>query len=91
MKRFLVFTFPVYEAEGGWNDFCDSFESLEDAREYVKSLGYLEHDGYAHIVDSLNGKIVEYWSGDPQTPQTPVQASPIEEIAFDILKDRPKS
>ena len=31
MKRYLVFTYPCYYPGGGWTDFVDDFDSIEDA------------------------------------------------------------
>ena len=31
MKRYLVFTYPGYYPGGGWSDFIDDFDSIEDA------------------------------------------------------------
>lgn len=54
MKRFLLFSYDYYP-EGGWRDFYDSFDTLEDAHEASQTLTL----NLWHIVDSKTWKIVE--------------------------------
>jgi viroplasmin and RNaseH domain-containing protein len=38
LKQFLVFAWEAYEESGGWNDFHDSFDTLEEAKDYCESI-----------------------------------------------------
>ena len=41
MKRYFIFAYDTFYPEGGMNDYQASFDSLEDAKEYTKTLtGY---------------------------------------------------
>lgn len=51
MKRYLLFTMHEHEASGGWNDFVDSFDSVEEAVAAVKDPCY-------QVVDVTIGKVV---------------------------------
>jgi hypothetical protein len=31
VKRYLVFTYPIYYPGGGWSDFIDDFDNIADA------------------------------------------------------------
>ena len=58
LKRYLVFHGIDYEAGGGWEDFQDSFDTLEEAREKVQRTPKGTLDWW-HIVDSQAGQIVD--------------------------------
>ena len=51
MKRYLLFTGEYYYPSGGWRDFRDSFDTVEEA--LTQSRG-----DWWHIVDSETGVIV---------------------------------
>ena len=49
MKRYLLFTWVDYEAQGGFNDFAGDFDELEDA----KSNAIVSRTwGWADIIDT---------------------------------------
>jgi hypothetical protein len=54
MKRYFLFYGDNYELGGGFNDFIDSFDSLDEAKEFF--LNHEKENGYDHfwcqIVDS---------------------------------------
>ena len=56
LKQFLVFAYNGYYPSGGWNDFQDSFDSLEAAAE---SLTMSDAD-FANIVDLQTGENKSY-------------------------------
>lgn len=53
-KKYMLFAGDHYYPIGGWNDFVDSFDSIEDAIERGA-----RRDWY-HIVDSNNFQTVKY-------------------------------
>lgn len=57
MKQYLLFGFDQYYPSGGWNDFLDSFDSVEEATMDCHKYG--DHE-YYQIVDSQTGDVV--WS-----------------------------
>jgi hypothetical protein len=65
MRRFLLFGGSNYYPSGGWDDFMESFDSVEDAAKVAKSRGRshsnaLEWIDWAHVVDSTTfQKVVE--------------------------------
>ncbi|MCK5375396.1 MAG: hypothetical protein KAJ40_08925 [Alphaproteobacteria bacterium] len=50
MKQFLLFA-GVGTADGGWNDFVDSFDDPTDAKLYA----IREKFGWYHVIDSTTG------------------------------------
>lgn len=52
MKQFALFTFETYYPGGGWNDFVDTYDNIEDAK--ARSKG---RDNY-QVVDLHTGEIV---------------------------------
>lgn len=56
MKRYLLFTYAYYEANGGWGDFRGDADTIFQARVLAEEEFY----EVAHIVDSEIGKIVLY-------------------------------
>lgn len=54
MNRYLLFAFDSYYPQGGWEDFVESFDTLEDA---LEAGGLLERD-YIQVVDSDTGEVV---------------------------------
>lgn len=65
MKRYLCFAGEDYYPSGGWDDYVDSFDTLEEAVSFLRSklstYSTLRQDwGWCHIVDTLNwSKILE--------------------------------
>ncbi len=55
----MVFTYSEYYPNGGWCDFLDSFDSLEDAIKAAVT------DDHQHVVDLETGLMV--WSSNPFT------------------------
>jgi cellobiose phosphorylase len=53
MKRYIVFSGDNYYPIGGWEDFKDSFNTLEEAREYQSNM-----PDWFHIVDLQTMEIV---------------------------------
>lgn len=54
MKRYLLFAGESYYPVGGWKDFVDSYDTIEEAVSYGRAAG-----DWWHVVDSATGKIVE--------------------------------
>jgi hypothetical protein len=50
MKRFLLFAGDNYYPEGGWDDFINSFDTLEEVE---LNLGVCD---WFHVVDSTTGE-----------------------------------
>jgi len=55
MEQYLVFTYYVGEAQGGMNDFLDSFDSIDDALENLLK----ERNRYYQIVDAETLDVVK--------------------------------
>jgi hypothetical protein len=55
IHRYLVYTFYVGRALGGFKDFLDSFETVEEALDNL----YPEKNRYYQIVDSNSMKVVK--------------------------------
>lgn len=54
MKRYWLFMYKEFDADGGMNDFVDSADDVEELEE-----GVMWDDGWCHhIVDSLEGTVV---------------------------------
>ena len=61
-KRFLAFTGENYYPCGGWNDFCGSFDSLDEAKTATRPTGALnDYREWAHIVDLELGEEICQW------------------------------
>ena len=54
MKKFLLFVGDAYYPEGGWNDFVDSFDSVEEAKEKIP-----EDCDWWHVINSEGKKVEE--------------------------------
>lgn len=57
MKRYLLFAGSYYYPGGGWDDFIQSFDTLEEAMAHPEAF----QDDYVHwymIVDSTDEQIV---------------------------------
>lgn len=62
MKQFLFFAGDHYYPSGGWDDFQDSFETVEEINEHwLKCLNEKLYD-WGQIVDSQTGKMVARYS-----------------------------
>lgn len=55
MKRFLLFVFDEFYPRGGWNDFVDSYETLEAAQARART----RRSDFYQIVDQTLGEVVE--------------------------------
>jgi hypothetical protein len=54
MKRFYLFAGYNYYPAGGWDDFNDSFDSVDEAIKIGK-----EHPGdWYHVIDSQTGESI---------------------------------
>ena len=54
--RYIIFAGAQYYPSGGWEDYFDSANTLEEAkRSYENGI---EKKGWAHIVDMENNKII---------------------------------
>lgn len=68
MKRYLLFMYSTYYPRGGWDDFIDSYATIDEAS--IAALARFETDAinsrhcdfdpirhydFGHIVDSLTG------------------------------------
>jgi hypothetical protein len=61
MKRFAAFEFETYYPGGGFNDFLDTFDTVEEATAAVDAK-HKAADAFSprgHIVDLTTGKIVK--------------------------------
>lgn len=59
MKRYLVFLFDSYYPDGGWGDFADSFDDLNESISFARdrrkpSSGDYQYD-YYQVVDRDTG------------------------------------
>ena len=58
MKRFLLFAFTDYYPQGGMNDFEESFETLEGAKDYYLSDKVSSNLESCHVYDLELNEIV---------------------------------
>lgn len=58
MRRFLVFGFAVFYPQGGFKDFEDSFDTKEEAINFIDKEEHYEGQRF-QIVDSENPKELE--------------------------------
>jgi hypothetical protein len=58
IKRFLMFSGFDYSATGGWGDFTESYDTLDEARE----CWAVNSADWCHIVDGTLGVVVEEFS-----------------------------
>lgn len=56
MKKYLLFTGDTYYPSGGWDDFVDDFDSIEEALAYAAKNGR----DWFHIVDTEIKRIIRY-------------------------------
>ncbi|MHA1952441.1 MAG: hypothetical protein ACW96U_00655 [Candidatus Heimdallarchaeaceae archaeon] len=62
MKQFMVFAWWDYEACGGMNDFKDSFDTYQEALDYVESITEYNYDwryDRAEIINKRTMKRIE--------------------------------
>lgn len=55
VKRYLLFGGDTYYPFGGWEDFFDSYDTIEEARKHARRKPRWD---WWHVVDSQTGKIV---------------------------------
>lgn len=55
MKKFLLFAGADYYADGGWNDFHGSFDTVAEAEAIAASLPEDSSGSWWHVVDALTG------------------------------------
>ena len=60
MKRYAVFAWMWYESGGGWNDFREAFNTLEEASQLCDDIQNDPNDFEKcfHVVDLHENKIV---------------------------------
>ena len=62
MKRYWLFVWFPYKAEGGFNDFKTAYDSIEDEKymDFVKKL-YQHYNTPINyqVLDSFNGSIID--------------------------------
>lgn len=56
MRQYLVFIYESYYPEGGWNDFCGDFDTVEEAKQFVQQQARGKNH---HIVDWKEGVKIE--------------------------------
>lgn len=56
MKRFMLFAGMHYYPAGGWDDFVDSFDTVEDAVAHPKIVS--EYWDWWQVVDTATGTVV---------------------------------
>jgi hypothetical protein len=60
MKPYLVFSWYAYESGGGWNDFCQSFNTHEEAKKYlIDGTDEDNSDDYYRYQIVYEGKVIE--------------------------------
>lgn len=52
-KRYLVFQYENYHAQGGWNDFVNSYDSIDEASRWKDAKHVTQ------IVDLYDGTVIE--------------------------------
>lgn len=58
MKRYFVFAYDRYYPAGGWNDFQESFITLDEAQTFATSLTDNKTFDRAHVVDIVTGATI---------------------------------
>ena len=58
MKKILLFWGMDYEERGGWDDFLGSFDTVEEAKNFLNDTKKNPSSEWAHIVES--GKMIFY-------------------------------
>jgi len=57
-KKYILFQFDDYYPAGGVGDIAESFDTIDEAREYLKRDGVLFYD-YEELVDRDTWEVVE--------------------------------
>ena len=52
MKRYLLFAGDYHYPNGGWSDFVDSFDSVEEAQDHLNHSKDSYLVDWAHVVDT---------------------------------------
>lgn len=66
MKRYLLFAYPEYYPSGGFKDFRNSFNTIEEANAEYRKLRITRDVNEAHIVDCETWQIIkEFYSDEP--------------------------
>lgn len=58
MKRYLLFASLHYYPTGGWHDYIDSFDLVDEAITYFKENRIAKQLEWFHVVDSKNREII---------------------------------
>lgn len=56
VKRFIVFAHDQYYPSGGWADSRDSFDTLEEALDYILKID--KDFDYTEVIDTQTGEVV---------------------------------
>lgn len=59
MKKYLLFTFSNYYPCGGFEDYIESFDTIEDAYNTWLNIPSIDRDANCQIVDYTTLKIVK--------------------------------
>ena len=59
MKKYLLFTFKNYYPDGGFEDYIDIFDTIDDAYNYWLNIPKIDRDTNCQIVDLKTLKIVK--------------------------------
>lgn len=59
MKKYLLFTFKNYYPCGGFEDYIDIFDTIDDAYNYWLNIPLIDRDTNCQIVDLKTLKIVK--------------------------------
>jgi len=57
LRQFLLFAGANYYPAGGWDDYIDSFDSVEDAKAHVDAQASMRFDWW-HVIDMTTGEEV---------------------------------
>lgn len=65
LKRYLLFAFNDYYPAGGWDDFVESFDTIDEA----KSMFMTTNKDLGHIFDGDIGRVIVEtdWTRAPHT------------------------
>ena len=59
MRKYLLFTFKNYYPCGGFEDYIDIFNTIDDAHNYWLNIPLIDRDTNCQIVDLKTLKIVK--------------------------------
>lgn len=60
---FLLFCFDYTHREGGMNDLCGKFNTLEEAISYHQRDNLARNLDCAQIYDTISGKLLDFYDG----------------------------